>query len=353
MLGGRVVAANRSSFVGSFNAPNCKLNCDHALIVGANDFTVSYLKMLDAFNIDRTNLVAILDDNPRLYGRSLLGHPVIAPPHALSRILREYRVHGVEIERLLISANRPPESSSRWKGLVDVCENENVRPSFLSDVLGFQFNVSDVVIPPEAKSAPATGYGALKRGFDFLLSLAIAAALSPLIPIVVLGIVIDMGYPILFWQKRIGYQGQPFLIYKFRTLHPPFDRNGNFVDESRRSSRLGAFLRRTRLDETPQLWNVITGDMSFVGPRPLLPIDQPLATNVRLSVRPGVTGWAQVNGGRLVDPEEKGALDQWYVKNASFWLDLYIIWRTIGIVVLGDDAGQRRSRDPVQAVRVN
>lgn len=349
LLGGRVVAIKRSSF-GGFNATNYKLNSEHALIVGANDFTVSYLKMLDAFNVDRTNFVAILDDNPCWYGRSLLGHPIIAPPRALSRIINEYRVHGVEIDRLVISANRPELDSSQWKELTDTCRGENIHLEFLSDILGFDLDEPNYKVPSEEKGiAPATAYSILKRVFDFSISIAIAVALLPVILIVALGIVVDMGRPILFWQKRIGYQGRPFLIYKFRTLHPPFDRNGNFVDESRRVSRLGAFLRRTRLDETPQLWNVLTGDMSFVGPRPLLPIDQPAVTKVRLSVTPGITGWAQVNGGRRVGAEEKAALDQWYVENASFRLDMRIIWRTIGIVFFGDGfgAGQIRSRDPI------
>jgi len=92
-------------------------------------------------------------------------------------------------------------------------------------------------------------------------------------------------------------------------------------------------LRRTRLDETPQLWNILTGDMSFVGPRPLLPIDQPAAPMIRLSVSPGVTGWAQINGGRRAGAEEKGALDERHIQNASFWLDIRIMLRTMGIVL--------------------
>ena len=100
------------------------------------------------------------------------------------------------------------------------------------------------------------------------------------------------------------------------------------------------------VDETPQLWNILKGDMSFVGPRPLLPIDQPTVTKVRLSVSPGITGWAQINGGRRVGPEAKGALDEWYVKNASFWLDIRIILRTISIVLFGDGFRSTRKSRP-------
>jgi lipopolysaccharide/colanic/teichoic acid biosynthesis glycosyltransferase len=152
-----------------------------------------------------------------------------------------------------------------------------------------------------------------------------------------------MGWPVTFWQKRDGKDGEPFLIYKIRTMHAPFDRRGRFVEESRRTSRFGEFLRRTRLDELPQLWNVLTGAMSFVGPRPLLPVDQPSTSKYRLQVPPGLTGWAQIHGGKRVDADDKGLLDDWYVENASLWLDLSIILRTVLIVVLGDERIEARS----------
>ena len=145
-----------------------------------------------------------------------------------------------------------------------------------------------------------------------------AIAISPIVTFIALGIIIDLGWPIIFWQKRIGYRGRPFLIFKFRTLHAPYDRQGDFVEEDRRTSRFGSFLRRTRLDELPQLWNIVRGEMSFVGPRPLLPIDQPKGSQLRLQMKPGVTGWAQINGGRQITAEEKGMLDEWYVRMRLF-----------------------------------
>lgn len=150
-----------------------------------------------------------------------------------------------------------------------------------------------------------------------------------------MGVLLDVGWPIVFWQKRDGRHGRPFLVYKFRTLRAPFDRHGQFVPENERISRFGELLRRTRLDELPQLWNVLAGDMSFIGPRPLLPVDQP-ANSLRLLISPGLTGWAQINGGKLITPEEKGELDDWYVRNASFWLDVRIVLLTLKIVITGD-----------------
>src|SRR5262249_52713468 len=118
------------------------------------------------------------------------------------------------------------------------------------------------------------------------------------------------------------------------TLKPAHDDQGQSTAD--RVSRIGALVRKSRLDELPQLLNVLVGDMSLIGPRPLLPHDQPSNSAVRLMVRPGITGWAQVNGGKLITPEEKNALDEWYVRNASLWLDLKIIGKTIVFMFCGE-----------------
>ena len=126
-----------------------------------------------------------------------------------------------------------------------------------------------------------------------------------------------------------------FTSYKLRTLRPPFDQLGEPIPQEKRVSWVGTLLRRLRLDELPQLFNVLVGDMSLIGPRPLLPHDQPANATVRLMVRPGITGWAQVNGGTLLMPSEKVAFDDWYVRNASLGLDLYIIVKTLKVIICG------------------
>src|SRR5262249_37625475 len=141
-------------------------------------------------------------------------------------------------------------------------------------------------------------------------------------------VVIDVGWPVLFWQHRVGRGGRELQIYKLRTLRPPFDRRGQRIPEDRRISWIGQRLRQSRIDELPQLLNVLVGDMSLIGPRPLLPQDQPSNASIRLMVRPGITGWAQVNGGSHLSPTEKEALDVWYISNASLWVDLRIIGMT-------------------------
>jgi lipopolysaccharide/colanic/teichoic acid biosynthesis glycosyltransferase len=128
-------------------------------------------------------------------------------------------------------------------------------------------------------------------------------------------------------------------FYKLRTLRPPFDRSGQRVPDERRVSWIGRLLRRTRIDELPQVLNVLVGDMSLIGPRPLLPRDQPTSSTLRLTVRPGIAGWAQVNGGTSLSPSEKEALDIWYIRNASWRVDL----RIIGMTVLMLLSGERRS----------
>jgi lipopolysaccharide/colanic/teichoic acid biosynthesis glycosyltransferase len=155
---------------------------------------------------------------------------------------------------------------------------------------------------------------------------------------------LDLGAPVVFWQKRLGRDGRSFLLYKFRTLPAPFDRNGASNSNGDSSSWLGKFLRRLRFDELPQLFNVLVGEMSLIGPRPLLPEDQPDNSNQRLRVRPGITGWAQINGGNLITTDEKGALDDWYVHNASFWLDLRIVLYTLIFLF----TGERRFEQPVR-----
>lgn len=172
----------------------------------------------------------------------------------------------------------------------------------------------------------------MKRLLDFVCAAAGLMALAPVLAIVAVLVRRRMGVPILFSQLRPGLNGAPFRMYKFRTMRGAVDAAGNPLPDGERLTQLGRLLRSTSLDELPELWNVITGDMSLVGPRPLLmeylPLYSPDQAR-RHEVRPGLTGWAQVNGRNALSWEEKFALDVWYVDNRSFWLDLKILWLTI------------------------
>jgi lipopolysaccharide/colanic/teichoic acid biosynthesis glycosyltransferase len=171
----------------------------------------------------------------------------------------------------------------------------------------------------------------LKRGMDLVLILVVLPFLIPLLGVVCLLVRFGLGSPVLFRQRRIGHRDQPFFLVKFRTMSNERDNRGGLLPDEQRMGRLGAFLRKTSLDEVPTFWNVLRGDMTLVGPRPLLPEYLPLynATQRRRhDVPPGITGWAQVNGRNAISWEEKFAYDVWYVDNRSFWLDVKILART-------------------------
>jgi lipopolysaccharide/colanic/teichoic acid biosynthesis glycosyltransferase len=170
-------------------------------------------------------------------------------------------------------------------------------------------------------------------------ALILLLCVLPLLLLAIVLVVFDVGSPVLFWQHRSGLGGRELQLYKLRTLQPPFDRRGRSIPEEQRLSWIGRLLRQLRIDELPQLLNVLAGDMSLIGPRPLLPRDQPPSAALRLAIRPGITGWAQVNGGTSLSPTEKEALDVWYIRNLSLWLDLRIIGMTV-LMLLG---GERRS----------
>jgi lipopolysaccharide/colanic/teichoic acid biosynthesis glycosyltransferase len=176
-----------------------------------------------------------------------------------------------------------------------------------------------------------------KRSLDFLLSGLALALLAPLMLWVAVLILIKMGSPVLFTQERPGLGGRPFKIYKFRTMTPARDVDGQSLQDGQRLTTLGLLLRKWSVDELPQLFNVFKGDMSLVGPRPLLMAYLPLYNAMqarRHEVRPGITGWAQVHGRNAISWPEKFALDVWYVDHRSLWLDARILWMTVRKVLL-------------------
>lgn len=172
----------------------------------------------------------------------------------------------------------------------------------------------------------------IKRVFDLLVACFAFIVVSPLIIIEALLIALVLGRPVLLKQERPGFNGRPFFLYKFRTMTNERDPQGKLLPDEMRTTGLGRTLRRFSLDELPQLLNVIKGDMSMVGPRPLLMEYLPLYTEgqaQRHHVKPGLTGWAQVNGRNALSWEERFKLDVWYVDQRTFWLDLKILWLTI------------------------
>lgn len=179
----------------------------------------------------------------------------------------------------------------------------------------------------------------IKRLFDIVASSLGLLLLFPIIAIVAWQVRRKLGSPVLFRQVRPGLNGKPFEMIKFRTMRDAVDTAGNPLPDSERMTPFGSFLRSSSLDELPELWNVLKGDMSLVGPRPLLMEYLPLYSTEqyrRHEVRPGVTGWAQVNGRNALSWDEKFKLDVWYVENRSILLDLIIIFLTFKKVVVRD-----------------
>ena len=171
----------------------------------------------------------------------------------------------------------------------------------------------------------------LKRSFDIVFSAAWLVGFAPLLLVVAILVRLKLGSPVLFIQERPGLRGRPFRMVKFRTMTDERGPDGELLSDAVRLTAFGKFLRSTTLDEFPEMWNVLVGDMSVVGPRPLLmrylSRYSPFQAR-RMEVKPGVTGWAQVNGRNALSWDEKFALDVWYVDNRTFWLDMRIVVKT-------------------------
>lgn len=183
----------------------------------------------------------------------------------------------------------------------------------------------------------------IKRFFDFTVSFLLLILLLPLIILVTLLVYIQFGMPVLFRQIRPGRDGKPFQMKKFRTMRNTVNAQGKLLPDAERLTTFGMFLRSSSLDELPELWNVLKGQMSLVGPRPLLMEYLPFYSQEqrrRHDLRPGITGWAQVNGRNNLSWEEKLKMDVWYVENQSLWLDVKILLLTVKKVLFREDINQ-------------
>jgi lipopolysaccharide/colanic/teichoic acid biosynthesis glycosyltransferase len=338
---------------------------EHVILIGLTDLSSLYMKVLEACAPGQQRVVAVLDEETRSVGRSINGVRVFGPPSHLSSLIEEFAVHGVRIDRVVVGGEADILSGDALREIERACGQRSLNLEFVPRLFGFARVKS--AGPAEADSAlvPADdlppvfvlpAYFRFKRVVDFFVALVLILALLPLWIVVAALAFLDVGSPILFWQQRTGQNGRHFLLHKVRTLQAPFDWRGERSADAQRLSWIGRLLRATRLDELPQLLNVLVGDMSLVGPRPLLPQDQPPTPAVRLLVPPGITGWAQVNGGALLSPKEKEELDEWYIRHASLWLDLRIVAMTILSLIRGDRRSdealaQARTLQTVQAGR--
>jgi lipopolysaccharide/colanic/teichoic acid biosynthesis glycosyltransferase len=185
-------------------------------------------------------------------------------------------------------------------------------------------------------TVPTARIPRLKRILDLVITLPGLVLLSPILVTLAVLVRLKLGSPVLFRQQRPGFLGQPFTMYKFRSMNEARDAQGNLLPDNLRLTRFGRFLRSYSLDELPELFNVLRNEMSLVGPRPLLMQYIPRYTPEQMRrhhLRPGITGWAQINGRNAITWEDKFQMDVWYVDNWSLGLDLRILWQTLGKVI--------------------
>ena len=322
---------------------------EHILLIGSNRLSLLYIKFIRAYSPELHHIAGVLDDRPTMIGRAIDGVRIIGPPDHLEPIVNEFAEHGIRISHVIVGGDPDMLSPATLPEIRRICEAHEIRLDFVPELIGLQrlrppTAAADTIEREEtAISVPEpalSSYFVVKRYLDLSATVTLLIVFLPFW--ILLGVVAlwDVGSPVFFWQQRLGQGGRPFLLHKLRTLQPPFDWRGHKVPDEERISAIGRLIRKCRLDEMAQLLNVLVGDMSLIGPRPLLPRDQPANPAVRLSVRPGITGWAQVNGGKLLTPEEKDALDEWYIRNASLRLDLRIIYMTLPCVFNGEHRGE-------------
>jgi lipopolysaccharide/colanic/teichoic acid biosynthesis glycosyltransferase len=326
---------------------------EHIVMIGSNQFSSLYINLMKACNPLPRRVIGILDDRQKLLGRMLNGVRIVGAPQHLDALIDEYSVHGIKVDRIVVGGGPDLLPDEEMSQIRRVCAGRQIRLDFVAQLMGLtelqprtartaSANQFQKKIQHTGKLVPSR-YFLFKPAIDFCAALTLLVMLLPILLTVSAMALVDVGSPVLFWQQRLGLRGRNFLLYKVRTLRPPFNGRGEEIPPDQRLSWIGHLLRDTSLDELPQLLNVLVGDMSLIGPRPLLPEDQPVNFAGRLLVRPGITGWAQVNGGKLLTAEEKVKLDEWYVQNASLLVDIKLVWKTLQIVLLG----ARRSNEAV------
>ena len=309
---------------------------ENIIMIGANHLTSLYVKLLNAAWPHRYNVIAVLDDRAQSTGRTMAGISILAATNNLETVIDEFVVHGIETSRVIVGGVETSLADDALKDIRRVCARKKIKLDFVPQLIGLSDvrTTTTTIEPVYQAAAPSFDlprYFEVKPLIDFIAALAMIL----FVPLVILAgilVLIDVGMPLLFWQERIGQGGRRFLLYKFRTLRAPFDAEGRPVPERQRLSQIGRLMRQTRLDELPQVLNMLVGDMSLIGPRPLLPVDQPKNPTTRLMVRPGMTGWAQVNGGKFLTPEQKDEYDEYYIRHASPWFDLHIVWLTLKVI---------------------
>ena len=333
------------------------------LVVGLNRITELYLESVAEFATDRVAIAGLLGRGEQHNGRLVQSQKILGTPQDVEHVLQDLELHGIFVNRIVVTISFERLASDAREALLRIEAGSEIKLDFFAENIGLvppSARQCELVVHRTATAEPGAGdttfqitderlkailcrpYWRIKRGLDFCCALVLLVVALPLMLVIAGLIAIRVGSPVAFWQVRPGQFGQPFRVLKLRTMSDAFNDKRRRIPDEERQFAIGTFLRRTRLDELPQLFNILAGEMAFVGPRPLLPIDQPAGYGTRLLVRPGLSGWAQVHGGRDVRAIDKAALDVWYVENASLWLDLKIIALTIPMLMFGERTNKAR-----------
>ena len=326
-----------------------------AILVGCNRSAIRFLTSVQVLASSRFRIFGILDDADGYSrtGRTIRGTPVLGHVENAKECMAHLGVHGVFPDRLVVMESFSRTSPEQFAMLETLAERSEISLELIDD--SFWLDEGDEDLPKEATAdtkplLSVKRYMRWRRPVEWLIAMAMLTLLSPLFLLLAVLCLIDVGRPVFFWQMRPGRYLKPIKLIKFRTMRDGLGADGKPLSDEERTSAIGRLIRRSKLDELPQLLSIIRGDMSFIGPRPLLPRDQPQDAELRGIVRPGVTGWAQVNGGHPLEIEEKFALDIWYIQNASFWLDMKVLWLTLRTVLFGDRV-DREAIDMAMATR--
>jgi lipopolysaccharide/colanic/teichoic acid biosynthesis glycosyltransferase len=353
LVGVRVVARLRHAGrgKGALQTVSTLVGPENILVVGITPITELYLRSVAEFAAGRVQVVGLIARQQGQTGRLVQRHRILGSPEQIASILGELEVHGVPISRVVVTLAAEELSARERVALQEATESYGVRLEFFAEHIcsseGAKRATPTAAVHTSRTGASATlpraaptqrPYWRVKRALDIVVSLAAIVLLAPVLVLVGLLVSVEIGPPAIFWQQRPGIGGRPFRLYKFRTMARPCAADGRRIADADRLSGLGRFLRRSHLDELPQLFNVLIGQMSFVGPRPLLLADQLPGLDARLAVRPGMTGWAQIKGGRELSAPDKAALDVWYIQNACLRLDLAILMGTLQVVLFGERA---------------
>ena len=315
------------------------------LVVGNPEDALLVIHTLAGMAAATVRVVGIVSD--RIFaGRTLAGVPVLGDLGNFPEVLGALEIGGVPPTRIIVADPHADLCTRAFQQLIKLADASEIQVDRSPNLWDFRTDLEQQSAQPSFCQGivGAGGYHRIKRLYEgFAAGLALLFV-APLIGLVAIATVVSVGSPVLFNQVRAGRKMRGFALRKFRTMGDPLGADGRMLSDQERMTRVGALLRRSKLDELPQLWNVFMGHMSLIGPRPLLPRDLPIDDHVtlheRYSVRPGLTGWAQVNGGQRLTAEQKMTLDLYYIRHASLFFDLKILLLTMGMIVRGEKINQ-------------